>query len=73
MWKGFLNKSLSWPQENCYMGEWMNGMRHGRGTLKLNSVGGAKYVGDWRMNEKHGYGMIIGASEFPNRFRIRLS
>ncbi|XP_068989796.1 LOW QUALITY PROTEIN: radial spoke head 10 homolog B-like [Neodiprion pinetum] len=62
VWNGFLNKSLSWPQENSYMGDWLNGMKHGKGVLKLKSVGGAKYSGGWHMDKKHGYGMIIGNS-----------
>ncbi|XP_026671439.1 phosphatidylinositol 4-phosphate 5-kinase 1-like, partial [Ceratina calcarata] len=32
------------------------------GEIKLNAVGGAKYCGYWKNNEKDGYGVIIGSN-----------
>ncbi|XP_076177105.1 uncharacterized protein LOC143151642 [Ptiloglossa arizonensis] len=60
VWEGFFNKTFTWPQEASYVGYWRNGMRHGKGQLKLNSVGGAEYSGNWKDDKKHGHGIIIG-------------
>ncbi|XP_053975127.1 radial spoke head 10 homolog B-like [Hylaeus volcanicus] len=60
VWEGFFNKTFTWPQEASYTGDWRRGMRHGKGRLKLKSVGGAEYSGYWRDNKKHGQGIIIG-------------
>ncbi|XP_076676304.1 uncharacterized protein LOC143373200 [Andrena cerasifolii] len=60
VWDGFFNKTFTWPQEASYAGYWRSGKRHGKGVLKLNSVGGARYSGHWKDNKKHGHGIIIG-------------
>jgi hypothetical protein len=44
-----------------YEGEWMNGKRHGRGTLI--SPDGTKYSGDWQHNRMHGNGTKTYASD----------
>ncbi|XP_076235725.1 uncharacterized protein LOC143180079 [Calliopsis andreniformis] len=62
IWEGFFNQTLTWPQEASYTGYWRDGMRHGKGILKLKSVGGAKYLGYWKDNKKHGHGIIIGSN-----------
>nr|XP_031848662.1 radial spoke head 10 homolog B-like [Nomia melanderi] len=60
VWNAFFNKTFTWPQETTYIGYWRNGLRSGEGTLKLSTVGGAKYSGYWKSNKKHGHGTIIG-------------
>ncbi|XP_076766675.1 uncharacterized protein LOC143433274 [Xylocopa sonorina] len=60
VWNGFFNGTFTWPQEVTYAGYWRHGMRHGKGDMKLNSVGGARYSGCWKNNKKHGHGIMIG-------------
>ncbi|XP_024943992.1 uncharacterized protein LOC107270912 isoform X7 [Cephus cinctus] len=59
-WNGFFNKTLSWPQEASYIGHWIDGKRDGKGLLQLNSVGGARFSGEWKNDLKDGDGIIIG-------------
>ncbi|XP_015185804.1 PREDICTED: radial spoke head 10 homolog B-like isoform X2 [Polistes dominula] len=60
IWHGFCNKNFCWPQSILYFGNWYHSTKHGKGLLKLNSMGGVKYFGYWKYNKKHGYGIIIG-------------
>ena len=39
-----------------YDGQWLNGFRHGRGTMKFRD--GASYEGTWYLGRAHGYGMF---------------
>ncbi|XP_047362769.1 radial spoke head 10 homolog B-like isoform X2 [Vespa velutina] len=43
-----------YAEGDSYDGDWSMGL------LKLNSMGGTKYFGNWKYNKKDGYGMIIG-------------
>ncbi len=43
-----------------YIGNWMNDIRVGHGTLKSHSTDRGLqtiYVGDWLNDQKHGYGV----------------
>ena len=41
---------------NRYVGYWLNGLRHGKGTFYYSN--GSKYEGDWQENFKHGHGVF---------------
>lgn len=41
---------------NRYVGYWLNGLRHGKGTFYYSN--GSKYEGDWAENFKHGQGIF---------------
>ncbi|GLV42379.1 uncharacterized protein CBL_03116 [Carabus blaptoides fortunei] len=58
-WKGFLNKTFSFPPENKYMGSWENNLMHGVGIMNFGMGGGAKYAGCYQNNLKHGPGLFI--------------
>ena len=42
---------------DIYVGDWVNGMRHGHGTYTWHH--GGKYVGEWANNTRHGKGVWI--------------
>ena len=39
-----------------YEGQWLNNMRHGKGTMRFNDD---VYVGDWQQDKRHGNGTQI--------------
>lgn len=41
---------------NRYVGYWLKGLRHGKGTFYYSN--GSKYEGDWAENFKHGHGIF---------------
>ena len=43
---------------NIYIGEWMNGMRNGRGK-EIGKEGDMIYEGYWQNNIKYGRGRIL--------------
>ncbi len=45
---------------NRYIGEVLNGQRHGKGTLIL--ANGDKYEGEWKNGQRHGKGIFIEAN-----------
>ncbi|XP_021042888.1 radial spoke head 10 homolog B [Mus pahari] len=45
-----------YPLRNEYIGEFVNGLRHGKGTFYYAS--GAMYEGEWASNKKHGRGRM---------------
>ncbi|XP_078612753.1 radial spoke head 10 homolog B-like isoform X2 [Branchiostoma floridae x Branchiostoma japonicum] len=45
-----------YPMRNEYTGEFVNGVRHGRG--KFLFAGGAVYDGEWEDNKKYGWGVF---------------
>eukprot|EP00111_Clytia_hemisphaerica_P004026 TCONS_00011537-protein len=47
-------KSTQYPLRNYYVGDFLNGERHGYGVFHYAS--GAKYEGEWMSNLKHGHG-----------------
>lgn len=61
-WKAFFNKSLTFPVENLYQGGWINGMRDGFGHMYFGLEHGARLVGFWSMNFKHGMGIVIDSN-----------
>lgn len=67
---------LKYSNGDLYDGEWLNGKRHGRGTLKFaakNAAGtisgngaGGSYVGDFATNFFHGFGLLtLAKSQHP--------
>jgi len=52
--------TLTWPNEDEYVGQCVEGQRHGEGTFTLSD--GQKYEGDFENNKKHGQGTLT----FPN-------
>uniref|UniRef100_A0A8C3QYU1 Radial spoke head 10 homolog B2 n=1 Tax=Cyanoderma ruficeps TaxID=181631 RepID=A0A8C3QYU1_9PASS len=55
----FLDKTemFQYPLRNEYMGDFVKGERHGRGTFVY--ANGDIYSGEWAHNKKHGKGMFI--------------
>nr|XP_030868696.2 radial spoke head 10 homolog B2 isoform X8 [Gorilla gorilla gorilla] len=49
-------RSSQYPLRNEYIGEFVNGYRHGRG--KFYYASGAMYDGEWVSNKKHGMGRL---------------
>ena len=43
--------------ESNYVGQWLKGMRHGKGKLTFKS--GASYEGDFFNGNKHGFGKMV--------------
>ncbi|KAF2880053.1 hypothetical protein ILUMI_26122 [Ignelater luminosus] len=58
-WDAFLNETFTFPLENTYRGTWIDGMRHGVGIMTFGIEGGAKLVGMWKRDKKHGAGVIV--------------
>ncbi|KAL0273834.1 UNVERIFIED_CONTAM: hypothetical protein PYX00_006409 [Menopon gallinae] len=57
IWRGFINKSFSYPRINAYRGFWSGGKREGIGVLEMSNGG---FVGTvWTDNEKNGPGVAI--------------
>ena len=48
-----------YPSGDLYVGEFVDGLREGRGTLNL--VNGNRYVGEWEENQFHGFGVFTYA------------
>ena len=46
--------TYAWRDGNKYVGEWMDGKRHGQGTYTY--ANGDKYVGNYQDGKKHGQG-----------------
>jgi hypothetical protein len=48
---------MRWPNNDCYIGEYVNGMgRHGRGKMTYSN--GRTYDGDWNKDQPHGIGTL---------------
>ena len=49
------------PKEEVeYQGEWLDGMRHGKGTLTYKN--GSIYEGEWQRGMKWGHGKMTYSS-----------
>ncbi len=46
-----------WKNGSMYVGEFRAGMRDGRGTFRFNGDEGDIYDGEYRNDEKHGFGV----------------
>lgn len=56
---------------DTYDGEWVDGQRHGRGVLTLVN-GRGRYVGDFRGNKFHGFGLLeLAKTQHPLTRRWR--
>lgn len=61
---------LKYSNGDVYDGEWLNGKRHGKGSLQFvasgGGGGGGSYVGDFTNNFFHGFGILtVGKSQHP--------
>lgn len=65
---GFLNDKfhgygkIIWSKNNSYEGQWVNGVKEGKGQLKLK---GATYYGDFKEDQFHGEGTYIPKTGHP--------
>jgi hypothetical protein len=58
MSRGYTGKaSASYPNGDVYEGDFLDGIREGRGVYRYGS-NGDKYDGEWRQNRKHGIGKM---------------
>ncbi|KAK9505547.1 hypothetical protein O3M35_009573 [Rhynocoris fuscipes] len=58
IWKSY--QVLDWltsPSQNCFVGKWRKGQRHGIGTLYL--ANGVKLIAEWKKGIKDGYGELV--------------
>ena len=57
--EGFGTKT--WVKGHKYEGEWMSGMRHGKGTFWVKEGGRLRkqYAGDWQNDQRHGKGIFM--------------
>lgn len=68
--------NTQYPLRNYYVGEFMNGERHGGGVFYYAS--GAKYEGEWKNNMKHGQGVFtfkngcVFRGKFPRTISAQL-
>ena len=53
----YCSKQEGWTKEPPYVGDYLDGKRHGQGILR-HSYEDSKYVGDFRDGNKHGYGTL---------------
>lgn len=44
--------------ETIYSGQWKGENRHGRG-MEVDSKEGSFYIGEWKFDEKDGYGRLV--------------
>ncbi len=59
MSRGYTGKaSASYPNGDVYEGDFLDGIREGRGVYRYGS-NGDKYDGEWRQNRKHGIGKMV--------------
>jgi len=42
---------------DSYDGNWLHGLRHGKGTMKYHS--GDFYTGEWDHDKRHGEGVLL--------------
>ncbi|KAK5645793.1 hypothetical protein RI129_004257 [Pyrocoelia pectoralis] len=59
IWNTFINRSFTFPVENVYKGNWIDGTRNGTGTLFFGYDNGLRLDGEWVNNEKHGGGTLV--------------
>ena len=57
---------------STYIGEWVNGMRHGKGVLYFDRNCETYYDGDWKYGIKNGYGLIMQDMEKVANFFLFL-
>ena len=63
MSRGYTGKAqASYPNGDIYEGDFLDGIREGRGKYFYAS-NGDKYDGEWRNNLKHGIGQMIYAGK----------
>ena len=56
--RGYSGKATAlYPNGDTYFGEFMDGIREGRGTYTY-ATKGEKYDGEWKKNAKHGIGKM---------------
>lgn len=46
-----------YPAGDLYVGEFVDGLREGRGTLEYTN--GNRYIGEWKANVYHGFGCFV--------------
>ena len=51
---------FTWPNGDTYMGDWMKGIRCGKGIFR--SASGKEYVGHWEGGLRHGWGVLSHAN-----------
>lgn len=65
IWKVLRNDTFTFPCQNSYRGQWIDGERTGLGAMMFGNDSGAKLAGYWERNFKHGRGvMICGNGKF---------
>ena len=55
-----IGKYVNPKEEVEYQGEWLDGMRHGKGTLTYKN--GSIYEGEWQRGMKWGHGKMTYSS-----------
>jgi hypothetical protein len=45
-----------WADGSCYMGDFQNGVRHGKGIWKSSLENGDMYEGEYKNDKKYGVG-----------------
>ena len=53
----YLLATASYPNGDIYEGDYVDGIRHGRGIYRF-AASGDKYEGSWVNNNKHGLGTM---------------
>jgi len=53
---------ISHDGKTRYVGQWLDGKRHGQGKLTYSSEGPSFYDGGWQAGQKHGYGKQLWPS-----------
>ena len=48
---------MIWPGGSKYVGSWIDGYKHGEGTIIVTELG-FKYEGNWVSDELQGHGVI---------------
>lgn len=63
------HKTVFFPDGQRYQGEWLNNLRHGKGSQFYKN--GSKYEGNWKEGMRHGLGILWNCDS--KRFRVKYS
>ncbi|VFV23720.1 Hypothetical predicted protein [Lynx pardinus] len=66
--KNGLRHQVNAVNGDCYVGQWKDNMKHGKGT-QIWKKKGAIYEGDWKFGKRDGYGTLSNPDQEKGKYR----